>query len=223
MFFFSRMLAFSYAAATALKGRGRVLLSLLTIVCVPVPTCSAHDGHKHAAIAANGATPATVQRSWITIPATDLRLTGTDGVTHELSKEMEHDGPIYLNFIYTSCTTVCPLMSQIFTELQPLISRASKGPRLISISIDPEHDTVARLTEHARAVGAGPDWHFLTGTVQASESVQRLFGVYTQDKMNHQVATFYRASKGARWLRLDGFLTPEQLLKETRVVKAPRR
>lgn len=222
MFFFSRTHAVSYAAAEAFKGRATALLALLAVACIGMPPCSAHDGHKHAVIAANGTMPATVQRSWLTIPATDLRLTDTDGIMHELSQELEHDGPIYLNFIYTSCTTVCPLMSQIFVELQPLLSHASKKPRLISISIDPEHDTVARLTEHARAVGAGPDWHFLTGTVQASESVQRLFGVYTQDKMNHQVATFYRASKGARWLRLDGFLTPEQLLKETRVVKAPR-
>jgi protein SCO1 len=87
---------------------------------------------------------------------------------------------------------------------------------LVSISIDPEHDTPARLSQYAKQFGAGPDWNFYTGTHAASIAAQRAFNVYRGDKMNHGPVTLVRTAAGRPWVRLDGFATPDQLLAELR-------
>jgi Uncharacterized protein SCO1/SenC/PrrC, involved in biogenesis of respiratory and photosynthetic systems len=93
---------------------------------------------------------------------------------------------------------------------------------MVSISIDPEHDTPAKLKEYARKFGAGPQWQMLTGSVENSIAVQRAFNTYRGDKMNHEPATFLRAGKGKPWVRLDGFASAGELVKEYRQLMAAK-
>jgi protein SCO1/2 len=85
---------------------------------------------------------------------------------------------------------------------------------LVSISIDPEFDTPARLREYASKLGAGPGWRHYGGTLAASLAAQRAFGVYRGDKMSHAPTTLVRTAPGAEWVRFDGFATADQLLAE---------
>jgi protein SCO1/2 len=87
---------------------------------------------------------------------------------------------------------------------------------LVSISIDPEEDTPARLHDYARRFEAGPSWQHYTGTVSASLVVQRAFQAYRGDKMGHPPVTFVRTAPGESWVRLDGFATADTLLREVR-------
>jgi len=70
------------------------------------------------------------------------------------------------NFIFTRCTTVCPIFSAEMSELQKRTNKAATGIQLVSFSVDPEHDTPAVLAEYAKRYSANPwYWHFLTGPV----------------------------------------------------------
>ena len=93
---------------------------------------------------------------------------------------------------------------------------------MISISIDPEEDTPARLSEYAKRFNAGSQWRFYTGSVEASIAAQRAFDVYRGDKMSHSPVTLYRAAPGQPWLRLDGFATPDSLIAEVRTTVAQK-
>src|SRR5205807_3818977 len=53
---------------------------------------------------------------------------------------------------------------------------------LVSISIDPEEDTPARLREYAQQYAAGPSWQHYTGTAAASVAAQRAFEVYRSEE-----------------------------------------
>jgi protein SCO1 len=67
------------------------------------------------------------------------------------------------DFIYTSCTTECPLMSAEMARLQNKLSEL-KDIRLVSFTVDPEVDTPSRLAEYAERFQAQADrWKFLTG------------------------------------------------------------
>jgi protein SCO1/2 len=83
---------------------------------------------------------------------------------------------------------------------------------LVSVSIDPEHDTPARLTAYAKQYQAGPGWQHYTGTVAASIATQRAFDVYRGDKMNHSPVTLFRPAPGKPWVRIEGFVTASELL-----------
>jgi cytochrome oxidase Cu insertion factor (SCO1/SenC/PrrC family) len=67
------------------------------------------------------------------------------------------------NFFYTRCPDVCPLQSTKIAGLQQDFAD-HRDVRLVSISIDPEHDTPDVLQDYAQKFGADSDrWLFLTG------------------------------------------------------------
>ena len=139
-----------------------------------------------------------------------------------LPKEMNDGRPVVLNFIFTSCGSICPLMSQTFAQFQRKLGAGAVKVHLMSISTDPEQDTPARLTEYARQFHAGPGWQHYTGTVDASLAAQRAFDVYRGDRMSHTPVTLMRAAPGKPWIRIDGFLTPDELVDEYRKVTTSR-
>jgi protein SCO1/2 len=152
----------------------------------------------------------------------DVELVRDDGKTVRLGQELDDGRPVVLSFIFTSCTTVCPMVSATLAQLQRKLGPARDQVHLVSISIDPEFDTPERLHEYAHRFGAGPEWQHYGGTLAASLAAQRAFGVYRGDKMNHAPATLVRTAPGAQWVRFDGFATADQLLAELPSVHASR-
>jgi protein SCO1/2/putative membrane protein len=66
------------------------------------------------------------------------------------------------SFIFTRCPLSCPRITTVVKGLQSRLR--STNVLLLSISVDPEHDTPAVLAEFARRYDAAPDrWWFLTG------------------------------------------------------------
>ncbi|MBI4011744.1 MAG: SCO family protein [Candidatus Rokubacteria bacterium] len=67
------------------------------------------------------------------------------------------------NFIYTRCTDSCPLQTAELARLQGELLSDGRV-RLVSITVDPEHDTPAVLRRYAERYRADPGgWLFLTG------------------------------------------------------------
>lgn len=144
------------------------------------------------------------------IPA--VSLVRDDGKVVSLPAELNDGRPVVLNFIFTTCSSICPLMSQTFAQFDSQLGTDRERVHLMSISIDPEEDTPARLREYAHKFHAGPEWQHYTGTVEASLAAQRAFNVWRGDKMSHTPVTLLRAAPGEPWLRIEGFVTPTELL-----------
>jgi protein SCO1/2 len=71
------------------------------------------------------------------------------------------------NFIYTQCKETCPVQTALLARLQPEFA-GEAALRLVSITVDPQHDTVAALRSYAERYGADPErWLFLTGEKRA--------------------------------------------------------
>ncbi len=144
----------------------------------------------------------------------EVQLVRADGARVTLARELDDQRPILLDFIYTTCSAICPVLSQTFAEVQKRLGNRAGTVKMMSISIDPEEDTPARLTEFSRGLGAQAQWQFYTGTVDASIAAQRAFENYRGDKMNHAAITYYRPAPGQPWVRLEGFATPDDLMRE---------
>jgi protein SCO1/2 len=153
-----------------------------------------------------------------TVPA--VTLVRDDGKSVSLPDEMDDGKPVVLDFVFTSCGSICPLMSQVFSQFQRKLGTEAAEVHLISISTDPEQDTPKRLTEYAQQFHAGPTWRHYTGTLAASLTAQRAFDVYRGDKMSHTPVILLRMAPGQPWRRIDGFVTPDELLREFRELRA---
>jgi protein SCO1 len=150
----------------------------------------------------------------------DVTLVSENGRNVGLPQELNDGRTVVVNFIFTTCASSCPLSSQTFSIFQEKLGAERSQVHLVSISIDPEQDTPARLRAYAKKFSAGPNWQHYTGTLSASLAVQRAFGVYRGDKMEHTPVTLLRAAPGKRWRRIEGFVTPEDLLREYRAALA---
>ncbi len=156
-----------------------------------------------------------------TIP--QVQLVREDGKHVMLQDEFKDGRPVLLTFIFTTCTTICPLISQTLVKLQNGLGPDRDRVHIASISIDPEEDTPARLTSYARELHAGPEWHHYTGTEQAIIATARAFNVYRGDKMAHSPVILMRPEPNKPWIRFDGFPTTLQLLSELRTEFAASR
>jgi len=151
-----------------------------------------------------------------------VRLVRDDGKVVSLPDEMNDGRPIVLNFIFTTCSSICPLMSSVFAQFERRLGADADKVHLMSISTDPEQDTPVRLREYARKFHAGLEWQHYTGTLAASITAQRAFDVYRGGKMSHTAVTLMRAAPGKPWLRIEGFLTPDDLVRDYRELLAAR-
>lgn len=142
----------------------------------------------------------------------DLSFLDQDGRVVALRDVLATDEPVMLNFIFTTCTTICPVMSAGFASLEKRLSADRMPVRLVSISIDPEMDIPSRLRAYAQKLSAGADWQFLTGTTAGVEAAQRALGAFRGSKEAHSASTFIRRGRRASWEQLDGLASGETLL-----------
>lgn len=194
-----------------MKSHRKLIVMSAMISCATVSAASADgaDPHAHHGVSGNEA-----RRSEMQYSTPEVRLMRADGKTVSFAAELDDGRPVVMNFIYTSCTTICPLTSQIFEQFQKSLGAKSAAVHLVSISIDPEQDTPAHLREYAAQFDAAPGWDHYTGTLAASQTVQRAFSAYRGDKMSHSPLTLMRAAPGKPWIRFDGFVSAKQMLAE---------
>lgn len=98
---------------------------------------------------------------------------------HKKVSRSDLRGKVWLaDFIYTTCPDTCPMLSKRLANLQERALAIGKEygedeVRLVSFSVDPNHDTPEILSQYAKALNAGPKWHFLTGDLPHIQRVAR--------------------------------------------------
>ena len=150
----------------------------------------------------------------------DVTLIDQDGNPKRLRELTAGSAPVLLDFIYGTCTTICPVLSAGFTSLQRRLAKEGSEVRLISVTIDPEYDTPEIMKAYLARYKAGPGWDFLTGSREDIGAVMRAFDAYVPNKMGHLPVTFLRQRDG-RWVRIYGLIGTAELLAEYRKVAGP--
>jgi protein SCO1/2 len=142
----------------------------------------------------------------------DARVVDTRGRTLRLPGPIDADVPLLVNFIYTTCSTICSTQTATLAEVQRQLAGRGDKARFVSFTIDPDNDTPQRLAEFARRFSIERDWEFLSGDFDELLRVQRAFDVYRGSKVNHPPVVLMRRSPRAPWVRVEGFPTPSDLL-----------
>jgi protein SCO1 len=186
-------------------------VALLCAILAPIPGRAGEQDHS-----GHHVDRSPYERSQASYQVPDVSLKGRDGAPVLLAQALDSERPVLLNFIYTSCTTICPIQTATFAQLRRDLGASAAELRMVSISVDPEHDTPARLQEYAARFGADAEWAFLTGELDDIVRVQRAFDAYRDSKLDHAPITLLRAAGGSSWLRLEGFPAAEDLLREVR-------
>jgi protein SCO1/2 len=143
----------------------------------------------------------------------DVALVDQDGRPVHIYSDLIHGKRVAMNFVFTTCTTICPPMGANFERLQGLLgARAGADVRLISVSVDPLTDTPERLKAWGARFHAGPGWTLLTGRQEDVDHLRKSLGVYTADRAAHSPIALLGDDPAHRWTRAYGLGSPAKLL-----------
>jgi len=146
------------------------------------------------------------------IPQVDL--VNQDGVEQSLEKILDLEKFVVVDFIFTTCTTICPVLSAGLVEFHKGLEDRANNTVLVSISIDPEHDRPEVLKAYGRKYGIRSGHELLTGSRQDIYSVMNAFDAVMPNKMTHYPLTFFRAPGSKKWVRVFGMMSAADLMKE---------
>lgn len=171
---------------------------------------SAHEPAHHQ----HHAAPKPAPRSGaVELKLPDTRLRDQDSRDVRLKSDVLAGRVSVVNFVYTTCTTVCPVLSATMAQLQQRLGdRAGKQVRLVSITVDPQRDTPSRLKEYSAQHEAGSGWTWLTGRKSDVDAVLKAFGTFTPNPEDHPSVTMIGDAEGRRWTRLYGFPSVDEVL-----------
>ena len=153
----------------------------------------------------------------------DVRLVAHTGEKFLLASELIGDRIVVLDFVYTTCTTVCPVLSAILSQVQHEVGdRLGKDVILVSITVDPQRDTPQRLSSYAKKMKAADGWYWLTGSKPDVDDVLKTLGVYTPNFEDHPSVVLVGDAGAGEWARFVGFPGAKQIVSKINEFSAGR-
>jgi protein SCO1/2 len=179
----------------------------------------AHDDHsKHAA-------PKPEAPKSVKVALADTPLVDQDGRKLRLKTDAMAGRIVVVDFIYTTCTTICPIFTATMASLQDKLADVSPSDvHLISMTVDPLRDTPPRLKDYAgkHQLKLG-NWSFLTGSKADVDAVNKAFGTYTANIDDHPPMVMVGDTTSGQWTRFFGFPAAGDLDARVRQLLAARK
>ena len=143
----------------------------------------------------------------------DVVVQDQNGKTLNFYTDLVKGKVVAVNFVFTTCTAVCPPLAATFRRVQLQLAEQNVPAQLISISVDPATDTPERLHEFATRFKAEPGWTFVTGTASDIDSILKQFGVGVTNKNDHTPMVLIGNDEAGYWTRAYGLSSPSSLVK----------
>ena len=173
----------------------------------------ARDPHAHheAMAAGGGGDRGSVEvGAGLDIP--DVPVRDQSGAERRFYRDLVAGKTVAMNFVFTTCTTICPPMGANFGRLRrELGERAGRDLHLISISVDPVTDTPERLAAWSHQFGAGPGWTLVTGDRVEITRLLKALEVFNPDFTQHSPVVLIGNDPAGEWTRAHGLAPPAKL------------
>ncbi len=144
----------------------------------------------------------------------DVSLSDQNGRRVRFYNDVIKDKVVVINFVYTTCTAICPSQGRLFSRLQKQLGvRAGRDVHLVSITTDPLNDTPARLKAWGGNFHAEKGWTLLTGEqAEMNKLLAALKGDISGPGMHTPVLLIYNDTDGT-WARTSGLASLEEIIK----------
>ena len=202
--------------------RRTLITSLLTLaLAIPAGAIADEDPHaKHRAMMKQKSEPALESAD---VDLRDRPLLTQDGEEVLFVSDVIGDNIVVMDFVYTTCTTICPVLSAIFTQVQgKLGEQVGDDVVLVSMSVDPIRDTPQRLKAYSAKHRAGDSWLWLTGAKSVVDEVLVGVGAYTTNFEDHPTMVLIGDGRTGEWKRLFGFPNPDRIVSVVNEMRARR-
>lgn len=197
----------------ATPGAMRAGLLAMLLGALTVGSAGAHSGDKHSG-AQPPDEPAMQDAQAVRLePLPDAVLVDRSGEELRFVSEVLGEHIVVMDFIYTSCTTACPVLTAILKQVKTKLGeRVGDDVAMVSLTVDPVTDTPERLGRYATEHGAGDNWRFLTGPKARVDRLLEQLGAYTPEFVDHPVSIMVGDPRRNVWYRFFGFTAPSNVL-----------
>ncbi|HSE17205.1 MAG TPA: SCO family protein [Pyrinomonadaceae bacterium] len=155
--------------------------------------------------------PAPEQSSKLNIP--DAELIDQNGRKIHFYTDLVKGHTVAINFIFTTCTTICPPLGATFARVQKeLGDKAGRDVRFISISVDPAIDTPERLKAWGEKFHAAEGWTFVTGNKPEVDELLRALGASSARREDHSPTVLIGNDAHGTWTRTYGLASTTKLV-----------
>ena len=180
------------------------------IIALPLAAQADEDPHaKHRAMMKQKAQPAES----VDIDLRDQMLITQHGEDVMFVSDVIGDNIVVMDFVYTTCTTICPVLSALFSQVQTKLGDdVGDEIWLVSMSVDPIRDTPQRMKAYSAKHRAGDGWLWLTGPKPAVDDVLTGLGAYTTNFEDHPSMVLIGDGRTGEWRRLFGFPNPDRIV-----------
>jgi cytochrome oxidase Cu insertion factor (SCO1/SenC/PrrC family) len=152
-----------------------------------------------------------VGKTKLNIP--DVEVLDQNGRKLHFYTDLVKDHTVVINFIFTTCTTICPPLGATFARVQKeLGDKAGRDVRFISISVDPATDTPERLKAWGAKFKAGDGWTLLTGNKPQVDELLRALGASSARREDHSPTILIGNDAHGNWTRTYGLAKTTQLV-----------
>ena len=143
----------------------------------------------------------------------DTILVDQDGREQRLYTDLMKDRIVLIHVGFIRCTSICPSATASLKKIQDRLGdRLGRDVHILSITIDPEHDTPALLKEHAAHLEARPGWHLLTGTPEHVETVLRKLGLWAAAPEKHPAVLIFGNLRTGLWKKAFAMAGPDEVV-----------
>ena len=145
----------------------------------------------------------------------DVELVNQDAKAVHLYTDLIKGRVAALSFIFTTCTTICPLIGAKLGQLQTELGESlGDNIALISVSVDPVNDTPQRMKAWGAQFAAKPGWSLLTGDKLTVDQLLKAVGLYTPDIQSHSPLLLLINDRSGDWTRVNALETPPRKIAE---------
>ena len=144
---------------------------------------------------------------------TDVELLNQNGEKVRFYSDVLKGKTVIVNAFFTTCTSVCPPMNRNMEKIQEALGdRIGRDVFLVSITVDPEVDTPARLKDYAQKFHAGRGWVFLTGKKENLDWALYKLGQYVENKDDHKTIFIIGNEPTGLWKKAFGMANVAELV-----------
>jgi len=149
----------------------------------------------------------------VALPVPDIEVVNQDG-RHVRFNSQVVDGRIAIvTGFFTSCSSMCPITQEKLSQVAKLLGpRLGKDVVIVSVSVDAENDTPARMKDWGEKFHIGPGWTLLSGKRDQVDTLLKSLGLFVELRQRHQSALMV-GSTASGWVRISSWTPSEKLAK----------
>jgi protein SCO1 len=147
----------------------------------------------------------------VALPVPDIEVVNQDGRHVRFNSQVVEGRIAIVTGFFTTCSAMCPITQEKLSQVAKLLGpRMGKDVVIVSVSVDAENDTPARMKDWAEKFHTGPGWTLLSGNRAEVDTLLKSLGLFVELRQRHQSALMI-GSAATGWVRISSWTPSEKL------------